>query len=111
MRPLSALGPGDVDDATLGRIWKLDERLFAARIAHGQLDADAVVIRSDGTPALSDLGGATVSASMVALQADRAQLLVATALAVGPDRAASAAHAALGADAVAAVLPYLSQPP
>jgi uncharacterized membrane protein YbhN (UPF0104 family) len=105
--PLSALDPGDVDDATLARIWQLDAALFRARIAHGQLDADAVVLRADGTPAVGDLGGAAVSAPMTALQADRAQLLVATALTVGSDRAVRAAHDALGDDAVAAVLPYL----
>jgi hypothetical protein len=71
------------------------------------VDADAVVLRADGTPAVGDLGGAAVSAATTALQADRAQLLVATALTVGSDRAVRAAHDALGDDAVAAVLPYL----
>jgi uncharacterized membrane protein YbhN (UPF0104 family) len=106
-RPMSALGAADVDDATLARIWELDAVLFEARIAHGQLDADAVVVRPDGTPAVGDLGGATVSAARIALQADRAQLLVATALTVGAARAVRAAHAALGNDEIAAVLPYL----
>ena len=41
------------------------------------------------------------------IAADRAQVLVATALAVGPERAASAALAALGPDALAQVLPLL----
>ena len=36
-RPLSALGPDDLDDATLRRIWELDAALFRARIAHGEL--------------------------------------------------------------------------
>ena len=106
-RPLSALGPDDVDDATLRRIWELDAALFRARIAHGELDAEAVVIRPDGTPALSELGGATVSATTVAMQADRAQLLVATALTVGYRRAVHAARTELGGDAIAVVLPYL----
>jgi uncharacterized membrane protein YbhN (UPF0104 family) len=106
-RPLSALRADDLDDATLRRIWELDAAMFHARIAHGSLDADAVVIRPDGVPALGELGGATVSATTVALQADRAQLLVATALTVGPERAVRAAAAELGAEAIAAVLPYL----
>ena len=106
-RPLSALGPDDVDDATLRRIWELDAALFRARIAHGELDAEAVVIRPDGTPALRELGGATVSATTVAMQADRAQLLVATALTVGYRRAVHAARTELGGDAIAVVLPYL----
>ena len=106
-RPLSALGPDDVDDATLRRIWELNAALFRARIAHGELDAEAVVIRPDGTPALSELGGATVSATTVAMQADRAQLLVATALTAGYRRAVHAARTELGGDAIAVVLPYL----
>ena len=106
-RPLSALGPHDVGDATLARIWQLDAGLFGARIAHGQLDGDAVVVRPDGMPAVGDLGEASVSSSSIALQADRAQLLVATALTVGVERAVKAAHTALGDDAIAAVLPYL----
>ncbi len=106
-RPLSALGAPEVDDATLARIWELDEALFRAKIAHGQLDADAIVIGPEGKPAVGDLGGATVSATTVALQADRAQLLVATALTVGTERALRAAHTALGNDAVAGILPYL----
>jgi len=106
-RPLSVLSADDIDDATLTRIWELDAKLFRARIAHGRLDADAIVVRPDGTPAVGDLGDASVSSATIALQADRAQLLVATALTVGFDRAVSAAHAALGGDAMAAVLPYL----
>ena len=106
-RPLAALGADDLDDATLRRVWELDAALFRARIAHGELDGDAMVIRPDGVPALGELGGATVSATTVALQADRAQLLVATALTVGYRRAVQAADAELGGDALAAVLPYL----
>jgi len=106
-RPLSTLGPDDLDDAALARIWTLDAALFRAGIAHGELDADAVVLRGDGTPAVGDLGGAAVSAPTVALQADRAQLLVSTALTVGVERAVTSAHTELGDDAIAAALPYL----
>src|SRR3954452_17487510 len=106
-RPLSVLSADDIDDATLTRIWELDAKLFRARIAHGRLDAGAIVVRPDGTPAVGDLGDASVSSATIALQADGAQRLVATALIVGFDRAVSAAQAALGGDAMAAVLPYL----
>ena len=65
------------------------------------------MVRPDGTPAFGDFGGAGVAADDADLAADRAQVLVATALAAGPERAASAALAALGADALAQVLPLL----
>ena len=76
-------------------------------IAHGQLDGDRFVVRPDGSPAFGDFGGAKVAATDGALMADRAQLLVTTALVVGPDRAIAAATAALGNDAFASLLPFL----
>ena len=60
-----------------------------------------------GQPAFGDFGGAEVAADDADTVADRAQALVATALAVGPERAASAALAALGSDALQQVLPLL----
>jgi uncharacterized protein (TIRG00374 family) len=65
------------------------------------------VVRADGSPALGDLGRAEVAVTDAALMADRARLLVTTALLVGPDRAVSAAVDAVGADDLAAVLPLL----
>jgi len=65
------------------------------------------VVRPDGTPAFGDFGGAAVAAADTDVAADRAQLLVATALAAGPQCAASAALAALGTDALQQALPLL----
>jgi len=65
------------------------------------------VVRPDGTPAFGDFGGAAVAADDADIAADRAQVLVATALGAGPERAASAALAALGNDALQQVLPLL----
>ena len=52
-------------------------------VAHGQLDGDRLVIRPDGSAAIGDFGGARVAASDGAMMADRAQVLVTTALVVG----------------------------
>ena len=76
-------------------------------VAHRRLDGSRILIRPDGTPAFGDFGGAAVAADDDDIAADRAEVLVATALAVGPQRAASAALAALGTDALAQVLPLL----
>ena len=76
-------------------------------MAHGQLDGDRLVIRPDGTAAIGDFGGARVAASDGAMMADRAQVLVTTALVVGTDRAVAAASSVLGNDALANVLPFL----
>jgi uncharacterized membrane protein YbhN (UPF0104 family) len=106
-RPLPALGPGEIDDELLDGIWRNARRLHALRVAHRRLDASRIVVRPDRTPAFGDFGGATVAADDTDIAADRAQVLVATALGVGPQRAAAAALAALGSDALAQVLPLL----
>jgi uncharacterized protein (TIRG00374 family) len=106
-RPLTTLDPSEIDDELLGGIWRNAGRLHALGVAHRRLDAARIVVRPDRTPAFGDFGGAVVAADDTDIAADRAQVLVATALAVGPQRAASAALAALGDDALAQVLPLL----
>jgi uncharacterized membrane protein YbhN (UPF0104 family)/tRNA A-37 threonylcarbamoyl transferase component Bud32 len=106
-RPLRTLDPHEIDDELLQRIWGNAGRLHALGVAHRRLDASRIVVRPDGTPTFGDFGGAEVAADDADIAADRAQVLVATALAAGPQRAATAAQAALGSDALSQVLPLL----
>jgi uncharacterized membrane protein YbhN (UPF0104 family)/tRNA A-37 threonylcarbamoyl transferase component Bud32 len=106
-RPLRTLGPAEIDDELLEGIWRNAARLHALGVAHRRLDASRILVRPDRTPAFGDFGGAEVAADDSDIAADRAQVLVATALSAGPDRAASAALAALGGDALRQVLPLL----
>lgn len=106
-RPLRTLEPHEVGDELLDGIWRNTARLHALGVAHRRLDAARIVVRPDGTPAFGDFGGSQVAADDADTAADRAQALVATALAAGPERAASAALAALGSDALQQVLPLL----
>ena len=106
-RSLGTLDPQQVNDELLGSIWRDLGRLHAMGVAHRRLDASRILIRPDGTPAFGDFGGAAVAADDSEIAADRAQVLVATALAAGPERAASAAAAALGDDALSQALPLL----
>jgi uncharacterized membrane protein YbhN (UPF0104 family)/tRNA A-37 threonylcarbamoyl transferase component Bud32 len=106
-RPLRTLGPGEIDDELLEAVWGNAARLHALGVAHRRLDASRILIRPDGTPAFGDFGGAEVAADDTDIAADRAQVLVATALAAGLERAAAAALAALGTDALTQVLPLL----
>jgi uncharacterized membrane protein YbhN (UPF0104 family)/tRNA A-37 threonylcarbamoyl transferase component Bud32 len=106
-RPLRTLDPHQIDDEFLKSIWGNTARLHALGVAHRRLDASRIVVRPDGTPAFGDFGGAAVAADDADITADRAQVLVATALAAGPERAAAAAVAALGNDALSQVLPLL----
>jgi uncharacterized membrane protein YbhN (UPF0104 family)/tRNA A-37 threonylcarbamoyl transferase component Bud32 len=106
-RQLRSLDPQEIDEELLQRIWRNAGRLHALGVAHRRLDAARIVVRPDGTPAFGDFGGAEVAADDADIAADRAQVLVATALGAGPQRAASAALAALGSDPLAQVLPLL----
>jgi len=96
-----------VSDELLRGLWDSVGRLHDAGIAHGTLDVDHIVVRPDGGAALAGFGGATAAASDAQMASDRAQLLVATALLVGDDRAVDAARARLGADGLAASLPFI----
>lgn len=78
-----------------------------AGIAHGALDADHILVLPDATIRLVDLRAAVAAAPRALLQADRAQLLVTTALIAGPDRAVDVAVGRLGADGLGELLPYL----
>jgi uncharacterized membrane protein YbhN (UPF0104 family)/tRNA A-37 threonylcarbamoyl transferase component Bud32 len=106
-RPLRTLDPHQIDDELLEGIWRNAARLHTLGVAHRRLDASRILIRPDGTPAFGDFGGAAVAADDADITADRAQVLVATALGAGLERAASAALAALGNDALAQALPLL----
>jgi uncharacterized membrane protein YbhN (UPF0104 family)/tRNA A-37 threonylcarbamoyl transferase component Bud32 len=106
-RPLGTHDPHEIDHELLEGIWGNAARLHTLGVAHRRLDASRIVVRPDGTPTFGDFGGAEVAAADDDIAADRAQVLVATALAAGPQRAASAALAALGTDALTQVLPLL----
>jgi uncharacterized membrane protein YbhN (UPF0104 family) len=106
-RPLGTLDPHEIDDELLAGIWGNAARLHTLGVAHRRLDASRILIRPDGTPAFGDFGGAEVAADDADIAADRAHVLVTTALAAGPQRAASAAVAALGADPLPQVLALL----
>ena len=106
-RPLDRLDPEEVDDQLLEGIWGNAARLHALGVAHHRLDASRILIRPDRTPAFGDFAGAEVAADDADLAADRAQVLVATALAAGVERAVAAALAGLGPDQLQQVLPLL----
>jgi uncharacterized protein (TIRG00374 family) len=106
-RPFRSFPGDEVGDGLLDSLWRAVAGLHELGIAHGQVDGDRLLIRPDGSAVLSDFGGATVAAPDAAIRSDRAQLLVATALVTGPDRAVAAAAAAIGPEALGEVLPFL----
>ena len=105
--PLSAIT--DASDAMMDDLWRGVGRMHRAGIAHGTLDAERLFLRADRTLVIGDFGRATGLASDAEVQADRAQLLVTTALALGTDRAIAVAAGALEEGSLAGLLPYLQE--
>jgi glycosyltransferase 2 family protein len=104
--PLELSTPDQVSDELLEDLWRQVARLHAAGISHGRLNASNVIVGDDG-PMLIDLSAATLGAPQASLDIDVAELSVAGAVLVGPERALGKAVDAGWGPAVARVLPYL----
>jgi len=108
----------DLDDHThdatiVDELWEAANRLHAAGITHGQLDADhvSVVDDRDGVHvAVVDFRGAEVASSPDRIRSENAQVLVTSTKALGPERSLEAARRALGDDETNAMLPFLQLP-
>jgi glycosyltransferase 2 family protein len=108
IEPLESSTPDEVSDETLTALWEQAARLHEAGISHGRLNASNVLVLDEG-PMLVDLSAATLGAPRSALDIDVAELLVASTVLVGPDRALRKAVDAGWGDAVGRVLPYLQR--
>ncbi len=102
-----AQGGAQPSDAELRRVWQTLLRLHAHGITHRALTTDRILIAHDGAIVLLEPGNGEVAASDLQLRLDLAQLLAELALLVGPERAADAALAEVGAAKLVAVLPLL----
>jgi uncharacterized membrane protein YbhN (UPF0104 family)/tRNA A-37 threonylcarbamoyl transferase component Bud32 len=108
VEPLETLSPDDVSDETLEELSRQVGRLHDAGISHGRLNLSNVRLTEDG-PMLVDLSAATLGAPQSALDIDVAELLVASTVLVGPERALGKAVEAGWTDSMARVLPYLQR--
>jgi glycosyltransferase 2 family protein len=107
--PAHAARPADsapTDDQLL-RVWEAVLQLHAHRVTHRALTADRIMLADDGGVVLLDPGNGDVAATDLQVRLDMAQLLAELALLVGPDRTASLAVKAVGADELVAVVPLL----
>jgi undecaprenyl-diphosphatase len=104
--PLDQQPPGAIDDDLLDATWRIVAALHARHMAHRALRAANVLVDA-GRPVLIDLGFGDESAGARLQAIDRAELLVSLATLVGVDRAVASAVRVLGAEPVAAALPYL----
>ena len=86
--------------------WAALGQLNAGRMAHEGIDRSRIVITDDRV-VFDDYSNARIVADEDNLTADRAQLLVATAIAVGEDRAIEAARRNLGDAGTLDLLPLM----
>jgi uncharacterized membrane protein YbhN (UPF0104 family)/tRNA A-37 threonylcarbamoyl transferase component Bud32 len=106
--PLEFTSAGEIRDETLIELWRQIATMHSAGMSHGRLNALHVVL-DDDLPVIVGFAAATVGAPRPALDIDVAEMLVSTAVLVGPDRALSAAVNGAGVDAVKGSLPYLQR--
>ena len=106
--PLETYRENQVSDEVLEELCSQVSRLHEAGISHGRLNASNVLLVDEG-PMLVNFSAATLGAPQSALDMDVAELLVATTVLVGPDRALGRAVEAGWGDSIARVLPYLQR--
>jgi glycosyltransferase 2 family protein len=107
--PLELMSPDEVSDEVLADLWLQVDRLHRAGISHGRLNASNV-IADDGKAMLADLSAATLAAPKSSLDIDLAELLVASTVLLGPERAERALDRGVATgwrETLAGVLPYL----
>ncbi len=103
---LSELRPDEASDDLLVQIWENVAALQRARIVHGDLDADHVIVDADG-PWFVGFDAAASTGKAERMTTDVAELLAATAALAGEERAVRAATGVLGRSTIAAALPLL----
>jgi uncharacterized protein (TIRG00374 family) len=108
-RRLSDVDGDDISDAALDDVWRQVGLLHEARIAHRSLSRDHVVVDGDSATIVG-LDTAVLASSTEARAVDRAELLVTTALLVGPDRALDAAVRNVDPHMLAETLPFVQLP-
>lgn len=106
--PLEIDPAEQVTDDVLESVWEQVSRLHSAGISHGRLNASNVLI-VDGSPMLVDFSAATLGAPQSALDMDLAEIIVASTILVGPERALQKAMDAGWGEAIGRVLPYLQR--
>jgi uncharacterized membrane protein YbhN (UPF0104 family) len=105
---LSAARPQDVTDRMLDSLLGQVLMLRAARLAHGEISGDTVLLDpATQTAALTNYRSAASQASEYLLDRDLASAIAAAAVVVGAERSAAAASRCLSADVLTGVLRHL----
>ena len=105
---MSDADAASISDATLDDLYGQLLALRRARIAHGAMSGDALLIDPAAeTAAVADFRNATSNASPYQLDRDMAGAIAATAVAVGAEQAAASAARCLDTDVLAGALQHL----
>jgi uncharacterized protein (TIRG00374 family) len=108
---LSEADAADISDATLDDLYGQLLTLRRARIAHGAISDDALLVDSTAqATALMDFRYASAGASPDQLDRDMAGAMAATAVVVGAERAADSAARCLSPEMLAGALRHLHRP-
>ena len=108
---LSEADPAGISDVTLDDLYRQLLVLRRARIAHGAISGDALLVDSTAeTIVVSDFRNAIASATPDQLDRDLAGAIAATAVAVGAERAADAAARSLMPEMLEGALRHLHKP-
>jgi undecaprenyl-diphosphatase len=95
-----------VDDALLDELWRQVRVLHGARVVHGRLDAEHVVLTPSGPAIVGFTTGRTSGQQQRSAQ-DVAELMAATSAIVGPERASAAAIRGLTPESILPAVPLL----
>jgi len=108
---LSDTDAAEISDAVLDELYRQLLTLRRARIAHGAISGDAVLVDpAAGTVVLADFRNASVRASPDQLNRDLASAIAATAAVIGAERAADSAARCLEPEMLEGALRQLQKP-
>ena len=107
--PLTELGE-DASDEILDRAWEQLHFAHSRSISHRALTPEAVVVDSSSDVWLLDWDSGEVATTELNQSIDIAQMLVLTALAVGPQRALEAGRRCVGEETLIACAPVIQKP-
>ena len=108
---LSDTDAAEISDAMLDELYRQLLTLRRARIAHGAISGDAVLVDPvAGTVVLADFRNASVRASPDQLDRDLASAIAATAVVIGAERAADSAARCLEPEMLEGALRQLQKP-
>lgn len=109
LRSLTDFAPEAISDQALDQIWKEVRNLHHAGVAHEGLHTGSFCVDRNGRIWITGLTRGEIAASRLRMRLDRAELLIATALLVGADRAIVAAEKVIGSEDLATLPPLMQK--